>query len=440
MKKRVLAVLLSSMLVGSVLAGCGNDSDGGNSSAANNDGGNDASKTSSASTGDSSKKIELEFFQQQGEEAIQAGYNAVIADFMAENPNIVITQNTVPDAAKVLASRIAVDDIPPVLTDWPTQMQFKEKVKNGYYEKLTGQAFLDVVNDSYLAMTPADDGEYYALPYARNYMAVFYNIDMFEENNIEIPTTYDEFIEVCETFKAKGMTPLNFPLKDGVGHIFQSTAITWIPDGVETMVEVSAGNGKLEGNADFAAYAEKMLKLMEYGNDDAFGMSTTQMQESFANGGCPMIISGSYGRGNIILANPDLNFGAFPLPGDTEDSTITLTGVNAAQVISAQASAEEKEAALTFLNYLAQTEVAQKWSDESGEPSIIEGTTFVDEAFAPILNFIDEKGQVHDWMASTLNNNIVNELYNTIQSFLLDKPSVDQFLKDMDTTIETAAQ
>ena len=44
-------------------------------------------------------------------------------------------------------------------------------------------------------------------------------MDMFEENGIEIPTTWDEFIAVCDTFKEKGITPLNFPLKDGVGPV-----------------------------------------------------------------------------------------------------------------------------------------------------------------------------------------------------------------------------
>lgn len=43
-------------------------------------------------------------------------------------------------------------------------------------------------------------------------------------------------------------------------------------------------------------------------------------------------------------------------------------------------------------------------------------------------------------MASSLNSNVVNELYNTVQAFLLDKQPVDEFLKNMDTTIETAMQ
>lgn len=438
MKKRILATLISSMLIASAFAGCsGTPAPEGDASKAEESAAGDASKAEEGATGD---QLEVEFFQQQGEEAIQAGYQAVIKDFEAANPDIKITMNTVPDSLKVLASRIATDDTPPLLTDWPTQQQFKEKVKNGYYEKLTGQDFFNQVNESYLKMSPADDGEYYAMPYARNYMAVYYNVDVFEQNGIKIPETYDEFIAVCKKLKDAGITPLNFPLKDGVGHIFQSTNIAWAPGGVEEMVKVSAGESKLEGNAVFTEYSNKMLELMEYGNEDAFGMSTTMMQESFANGNCAMIISGSYGRGNIKLANKDLKFGAFPLPGETKDSTLVLTGVNAAQCISASATPEQKEAGLKFLNYISQTEVAQKWSDTSGEPSIINGTVYNDELCMPILEFIDTTGQVHDWMASTLNSNVVNELYNTVQSFLLDKPSVDEFLKNMDVTIETAMQ
>lgn len=123
MKKRILAALLSALLVAALATSC--DSGTSTSSAAPAAGDASEAGTSDAANagGDSDTSggvIELEFFQQQGEEAIQAGYEAVIADFEEEYPNIKITQNTVPDAAKVLTSRIATDDCPPVLTDWPT--------------------------------------------------------------------------------------------------------------------------------------------------------------------------------------------------------------------------------------------------------------------------------------------------------------------------------
>lgn len=213
MKKRIISWLLGSALLVSMLAACGQQ--GGTSSVSSESG----ASSQADNTASTDEITEIEFFQQQGEEAIQAGYQAIIEDFEKEYPNIKITMNTVPDSLKVLASRIATDDVPPLLTDWPTQSQFKEKVRNGYYMDLSDQEFLSRVNESYLAMSPADDGKYYAMPYARNYMTVFYNIQMFKEHNIEIPETYDEFINVCKTFKEAGITPICLPLKDGVGHI-----------------------------------------------------------------------------------------------------------------------------------------------------------------------------------------------------------------------------
>ncbi|WP_053376600.1 ABC transporter substrate-binding protein [Paenibacillus sp. FJAT-27812] len=397
------------------------------------------SKENAPANGNSGKSdsIKIEFFQQQGEEAIQNAYREIIADFTKEYPNILIDMNTVPDPVKVLTSRFATNDIPPLFTDFPTQLQFKEKVKNGYIENLSDQPFIKDINKKYLDMTAADDGGYYSLPYARNYMAVYYNIDLFEQNGVKIPTTYTEFIEVCKVFESKGITPLYLPLKD-VGHIFQATNIAFAPGGVEEMVKVAKGEGQVEGNPAFLEFAKKLKELTEYANKDAFGVSAQMMQEAFANGQAAMIISGSYGRGNIKLANPNLKFGAFPLPNDTADTTTALSGVNASLSISAKAKPEEKEAALTFLKYLAKPEVAQKWSDLSGEPSIISGTTYGDQYLQPLLDFIDN-GNVHDWMSSKIPSAIVTELYSTTQGYLINNETPEQYLKNIDETIKLNA-
>ncbi len=132
----------------------------------------------------------IEFFQQKGEEGPQKGYQAIIDKFNAANPDIKIEMNTVPDAGTVLTSRISSGDIPVIFSDYPTQQQFRQKVANGYVQDLSGQDFLKNVNESSLEMTKQEDGGYYALPYSRNYMGVFYNMDIFEENNLEIPETW----------------------------------------------------------------------------------------------------------------------------------------------------------------------------------------------------------------------------------------------------------
>lgn len=43
-------------------------------------------------------------------------------------------------------------------------------------------------------------------------------------------------------------------------------------------------------------------------------------------------------------------------------------------------------------------------------------------------------GQVHDWMASTIDNNVITDLYSVTQGFWSEK-NVENYLKEMDKSI-----
>lgn len=385
--------------------------------------------------------LTIEFFQQKGEEGPQKGYQAIIDQFNKENPDIKIEMNTVPDAPTVLTSRISSGDIPVIFTDFPTQLQFKQKVKNGFVEKLSGQEFLKQVEPESLKMGKAEDGEDYALPYSHNYMGVYYNQEIFDKYNLKVPETWDEFVAVCETLKSNGEVPMGLFGKDPgrVGHTFQCSTIAWIPDGVETIAKAAKGEVKIADSQGFKAAADKMVTLLSYSNEDALAMSDTACWEAFANGKFAMCITGSYARGTIMIANPNLKLGVFPLPNDTKETTNTLSGIDAAVCISAKASEEEKKAALKFLDFLAKTENAQIFCDNDGAPSCIKGVEHKDKGIKPMLDLIGA-GQVHDWMASTIENNVVMDLYNVTQGFWGDK-DVSKYLDEMDKSIEiTSAQ
>ena len=431
--KKKLAVLLCTAMAVSSLAGC---------SSGAKDPGKDQEKTKKEDTQDKTEGKEdgkdvltLEFFQQKAEEAAQVGYQNIIDKFNEQNPDIKIEMNTVPDAPTVLTSRVASGDIPVIFTDFPTQLQFHQKVANGYVQDLSEQGFLKNVEQSALDMTKQEDGKYYALPFSRNYMGVWYNMTIFKENNLEIPKTWEEFVSVCNTLKEKGVTPLGLHGKDPgrVGHTFQCCTVAFDPEGVETIEKTVAGEGKIEGDEGFQKVAEKMLTLLDYSNEDALALSDMQCYENFANGQYAMCITGSYARGTIMIANPDLKLGVFPLPNDTRETTNTLSGIDAAVCISAKASEEEKAGAYRFLEFLAQPENAQLFCDAEGAPSCITGVVHKDEGVQPMLELISD-GQVHDWMASTIDNNVVTDLYNVTQGFWSEK-NVDNYLKQMDESI-----
>lgn len=386
-------------------------------------------------------ETKVEFFQQKMEEGPQRAYAQAIEKFNAENPGIVIEMNTVPDAGTVLMQRISTGDIPPLFSDYPTQMQFKQKIANGYIECLEGQEFLSRVNPGMINLAINTDGKTYALPLSQNYIAVFYNIDIFEKAGItELPKTWDELMAVCDKLVAAGIVPFSFGDKAAgrVGHNYQALSQATYPGIVDYIVKVVKGEATIAENAEpFKKIGERMLKLRTYALPDPMGTADTVMWENFAGGKAAMCITGSYARGTIMIANPNMNLGAFPVPGDVYDESPLLTGVDAALCISASATPEQKEAGLKFLEFMSRPENAQAWSDIDGAPSCILGTTYSD----PRLNPVIEKaatGVVCDWYGSKVITQVTTEIYNVVQGLLLDG-DLDAYITGLDEAIAAAA-
>jgi raffinose/stachyose/melibiose transport system substrate-binding protein len=382
----------------------------------------------------------IEFFQQKMEEGPQRGYQQVVDRYNAEFADkYKIELNTVPDAGTVLTARVVSGDIPPLFSDYPTQLQFKEKVRNGIPQDISNESFMSRVNPPAVLMSKAPDNRDYAMPLSHNFMAVYYNIDIFNANGIAIPATYDEFIAACKKLQAANIQPLvfTFATPGRVGHMFQAMNASWTADGVERLAAVMDGSGNLQGDEVMSRMASRVLEVTSYGNTDAFALPDTGMWENFANGQAAMCVTGSYARGTIQLANANLNMGVFPLPNDTPETTTLLSGIDAALCVSARAPDAQKAAGLAFLEFISRTENAQIFCDSDGAPSAITAVTYQDSRVDPVINKM-RVGPLHDWFASTIPGNVQNEIYNVVQQFLMDK-NVDSFLTQLQQSIVTAS-
>jgi raffinose/stachyose/melibiose transport system substrate-binding protein len=417
MKRLCIAILFVTVLVQGVLFAGGS----GDSGSGKNSGGT----------------IPVEFYQQKPEEGPQTGYKAVIERFHREYPNYRIEMNTVPDAVKVLNARVVAGDIPVLFSDFPTQLQFKEKIKNGYVVDVSDQPFMERITEGAKQLCYGPDGRSYALPFSQNFMGVYYNIDIFKKYNVSIPKTYNEFIAACETFKNNGVLPIFFSFQDvgRVGHFLQIFNIAWADKGIERMVNVINSKDKIVNQPAFRTMAERFLRVVKsYGNTDAFAVDYNTMMSSFANGASAMCIAGSFSRGTILMANPNINMGVFPLPNDAEASTTQLAGVDISLCISSKATTEQKQAALAFMEFITRTENAQIFCDYDGAPSAVKAVVFKDQGMAPVISKI-QQGPLCDWMAAYIPSTIYNEMYAVAQQFIQDG-NIDGFLKNLDTVIE----
>ena len=63
------------------------------------------------------------------------------------------------------------------------------------------------------ALSSGDDGKQIFVPTSYYWWSVFYRKSAFEEWGVKIPTTWDEFMTLCDTLKGKGI----YPLTNGTG-------------------------------------------------------------------------------------------------------------------------------------------------------------------------------------------------------------------------------
>jgi raffinose/stachyose/melibiose transport system substrate-binding protein len=148
---------------------------------------------------------------------------------------------------------------------------------------------------------------------------VFYNKAMFTKYKIAIPTTWSEFTDVMKTFKSNGISPFIIGGKDAwparlvVNGLVQSL----YPD------PVALDKGLWDGSISLTdpTSVELMTKLKTIYDNTApnwTGIDYASIPSRFAKGEAAMVPDGSWEIPAIQAADPNFQFGYFPLPGNDD--------------------------------------------------------------------------------------------------------------------------
>lgn len=191
-----------------------------------------------------------------------------------------------------------------------------------------------VVPDGYAGVI---DGKLYATPStgAQSIPLVYYNKDAFEKAGItEAPTSWDEFLEVCEKLKAAGITPIEI---GGGGEDTWAAAIT--PAAIietdvsgqdpEWFAKRQAGEVSFT-DPEFVSAVQKVSDLSAAGYFDMDGLSRTyaDTEQAFRDQKAAM-----YPMGNWFAASADSNpldfeLGVFGMPSDDGENLVpVVTGL-----------------------------------------------------------------------------------------------------------------
>lgn len=361
-------------------------------------------------------------------ESIQL-YKELIEKFEAEHPNIKIKFQVPPDPTTVLRTKMTRNKIPDIISI-SAEALYGELGREGFLHDFSDSELLDLVQPSYsdmLARLVGQDTEgHYAIPYATNAVSVIYNKEKLAKYNLDVPTTWDEFIETLEILDQNNEIPIYFTLQDAwtAMPLWNALASNIVSD--DFSVEKTSGITTFQES--YIEVAEKAIMLTDYGQDDIIGVGYDDGNRAFASGEGAFYIMGNWVIPELLRINPQLEIGTFPLPvSNTPEENKLISGVDVALAISD--SSKHKDEALQFIEFLLRDDIVEYYIDEQRTFSALKDVYQempVFEGIQPnfeherITSFVD-----HYYPSGLGHDGIIQELY--IQK------DIDSALKRLDS-------
>lgn len=440
MKKsvRVLGLSLAVMLAASSLFGCQGKS-GDNKTAgetgtqaqteAKTDGKADEQKQTEAA---SSEVVEIEYLNHKSEsEAIDA-MDELIRKFNEANPGIKVTQTTTPDFATVITTRAQTNEMPDVFS-CTTNNSYEIMFRDGLIMDLTGQEFLNNVEAETLTLSEYE-GKNWRMPYSLSCYGIYIRTDIFEENGLEIPETYEELMAAAAALSDKGITPFVCANKDMgvVGQRMERLMGIIDADCNEEFKKIADGSLAPEDSDILKTYAAAEHDIAKYTTEDSLGVDQTSSYQNFVNDGGAMLINGTWTLVTLKDYNPDIKVVMIPFPNPTGDETEVPISIDTSFCIAE--STPNKDACLKFLEFLSNSENAQIYTDYEGSPNVVKGVNYGVEEFQAITEKMD-KGEIFVSLNAVWPSGLRNDMRDYAQSLIMDGDE-NAFIEAVGTVIK----
>ena len=281
------------------------------------------------------------------------------------------------------------------------------------------------------------EGRTSALPYSVMAASVIYNKQIFDEQGIEVPRTWDELLQVADQLKEAGITPFYGTFKDDwtVGQGWYDYSVGGSLD-VLDFFDALAKEGTEVGpesevsfQKDFAEPMDRMLTLAtDYTNDDAPSRGYGDGNLAFSKGEAAMYLQGPWAFSEIAKTAPDLELGTFPLPmTDDPDDLAVRVNMDLAAMIPEES--RHKEAARDFLEYLYQPERIEEYNaSQLGFTPLEDAAAPDDPRIEGMIEYYDE-GRIYQGPSVLVPKTI--PVFNYAQAMVLGADP-DDILRTMD--------
>jgi raffinose/stachyose/melibiose transport system substrate-binding protein len=381
--------------------------------------------------------VEIDFFHRWPNEPRKSFYDQKIAEYMEANPNVKINVDAVLNDSYKEKIRVLVssDNLPDVFTSWSDSFALNlvssERIMPLNEVLAADKEWSSKIIESQFSGFTFNDVTY-GVPFTIDGKAFFYNKDIFKENNIQVPSTYDEFIDALDKLQAAGYeTPLVEGLTNtwAISH-YMGTIFQRLLDPAVTAVDFNDATGEFT-DPGYVKGLNVFKELTKYMGDVSTAIDHEAARNMFGNGEIPIVYM-QFAEIKLVedIGGVDFGFFNFPAFADGKGDPKALTGAPEGWMLSKNAPPE----AVDFLKFLTSEETAFEFTKTDGQLNAIKGAVTVEntsparmEAYEIVLN----ASATAPWFDNAVNINIGDIFMRGGQSLATDQMTPEDIMKDV---------
>ncbi|TCS39967.1 ABC transporter substrate-binding protein [Reinekea marinisedimentorum] len=367
----------------------------------------------------------------QSDPAPKQAWTDIVDAFQAENPDITVKFNEYDHEGYKSAIRNWLVTSPPDVVFWFAGNRMKYFVDRGLFEDVSDVWESEGLSDS-MSSTKASltvDGKQYGLPFTYYQWGMYYNKDLFDMYGLEEPTTWEEFLKVCETLKANGKAPI------AIGTKFLWTAGGWFDymnlrtNGLDYHIDLMDGKIPYTDDGVRKTFANwRTLVDNDYFLKNHASYSWQEAQAPLINGDAAMYLIGNF----ITPFFPEgSNFGFFQFP--VIDPSVGIYEDAPTDTIHIPARAKNKEDARKFMAFIAKPENIAKINTVINQLPPNKYAETADNAFlvegGAMLSAADGTAQFYDRDTDPA---MASEGMKGFQEFMVNPDRLDKILENLE--------
>ncbi|MEL6913875.1 MAG: extracellular solute-binding protein [Pseudomonadota bacterium] len=368
--------------------------------------------------------------------APKAAFEAAVAAFAAENPDInVITNINDREAHKTAIRNFLTADAPDV-TSWYPGNRMAPFTDTGLFQGIDDVWDENGLRETFAAIEPTmtRDGVTYGVPYSYYQWGIYYRKDIFDGLGLEEFETWDDMLAGCTAMKEVGVTPFTI-----------GTQFLWTAAGVFDYINLRT-NGYDVHNAltgGEIAYTDPRI-VQTFANweqlinecgfvENHASMSWQDALAPFVNGDAGMYVMGNFAVAAMKdagLTNDQIDY--MPFPSINPD--VARAEEAPADAFFIPTNATNVEDAKKFLAFVARADVQSTWNEAIGQlppnsEAEVSDDKFIQEGFQTVSTAAG-LAQFYDRDAPAA---MASEGMKGFQEFMLDPSKKMEILERLDT-------